>query len=1117
VGKVTLYFGPAGCGKTSRLVQRFAESVRSASGTELLFDPRPRFLYLVPDAQHALVVRQRMLGEEALPGLVAPSVTTFGQLYSLIFTALGKATPEALSDLERLFLLRRLLGELNREGALRLFGELASRPGFVRTLDGFIQELKQGEAEPFRFERALDRFGRDERSHDLLLVYKHYQKLLKDHGLYDAAGLSWQARDCLRDAGDAFSGLKLLVVDGFVTFTPTQLNILSQLAGWAEVTLLSLLYEKDPDRPELFHQTGRTFELLRRELQPELEPLRPESRGPATLAHIERNVFRWQAPTLREPVPAELCVLTAPGDWREALEVAREMKSLIRSGRYHPADILVVCRSTARCGTRLAHACRLLGVPLAVGEYRKLLQSPLVTTLLTALRLQLDGWPREAVAEVLASPYLMFGEAGDENAGELDVGALAARARIVGGKEQWSTRLGQYRRALEEAGGSRHQEERPLEDRERRRLRTQQELRACAQLERRFAELVRAVEALPERASLREFAGAVSTIIAGFGFRRSLSAPTAEEACRDLRALATLEEKVLERLAVLPAAADMTMTLEDFVAELTQALADVPLAEATGSSEAVRLLEVHEARGVRAPVVFVVGLLEGGFPRAAPTRTFYTDGERRRLKESELDLEQQEDTQRREMLLFYTAVTRATERLYLTYPATDSRGKEQLRSHFVDEVAELFEDAEGCRREVRLSDWPPAWEHTASAEEFLERWVVEAAAQRGRLSGEMEAGQSVLAESDPRRLKAVIEGAAQLRQREGNDRLDAFDGALTSPQARELLARKFDEAYVFSASQFDAYASCPFAFFLDYVVGLEPAEAPPERMEPVDAGSICHRVLARVHRRAAEAGRDVWEGVEESKAVLAEELRAAFDAELRMRLGLSGALAEVYRAELGEVLHHVLEAHPEEDAFAGLRPRHFELAFGLPPDGEADLASSVKPLRLELERGRVLIRGRIDRVDVAEDGSGGYGVLDYKAKGTAGAAEIRAGLHTQLAIYVAACRELFFPDGECQVAGFLSLYRSRLVRPIRREPVGKGQGSLTPEQALSYLRHYVSAYTSAMKRGLFPPAPSTDRACSYCAFAACCRRDRSRIERKLGEGGRDEFLGVTTPAEPVES
>ncbi len=93
-------------------------------------------------------------------------------------------------------------------------------------------------------------------------------------------------------------------------------------------------------------------------------------------------------------------------------------------------------------------------------------------------------------------------------------------------------------------------------------------------------------------------------------------------------------------------------------ASLADFLADVALSEgfkgetvtgqSQGQDEAVTLSTIHQAKGLEWPVVFVIGLADGQFPNA-------------KAFDKPSDLEE-------ERRLFYVAVTRAQDDLYLVYP-----------------------------------------------------------------------------------------------------------------------------------------------------------------------------------------------------------------------------------------------------------------------------------------------------------------------------------------------------------------------------------------------------------------------------------------------------------------
>ena len=105
------------------------------------------------------------------------------------------------------------------------------------------------------------------------------------------------------------------------------------------------------------------------------------------------------------------------------------------------------------------------------------------------------------------------------------------------------------------------------------------------------------------------------------------------------------------------------------------------------ASDAVTLTTMHGAKGLEFPHVFLVGLEEGLLPHARTTDERATDARPLDGRESD-DIEQ-------ERRLFYVAVTRAREQLYLCYAkARPARGKllKRVPSRFLlDLPEELFE------------------------------------------------------------------------------------------------------------------------------------------------------------------------------------------------------------------------------------------------------------------------------------------------------------------------------------------------------------------------------------------------------------------------------------------
>lgn len=85
-------------------------------------------------------------------------------------------------------------------------------------------------------------------------------------------------------------------------------------------------------------------------------------------------------------------------------------------------------------------------------------------------------------------------------------------------------------------------------------------------------------------------------------------------------------------------------------------------------TEKVKFLTIHKAKGLEFPIVFIVGLVEGAFPRIRPEVPNISLEEERRI--------------------CYVGMTRAIERLYLTYPKYRSASRKQLNrtSRFIKEI-----------------------------------------------------------------------------------------------------------------------------------------------------------------------------------------------------------------------------------------------------------------------------------------------------------------------------------------------------------------------------------------------------------------------------------------------
>lgn len=177
---------------------------------------------------------------------------------------------------------------------MKHFQPILAAGGLVDMVCELIGELKRSEIWPEEFHRACTARGIGEKDRELFEIYEAYQQRLREHGLFDAEGRFWSARDELRKAEHSALFARLVVVNGFTDFTRTQHEIIELLAARAAETIITLPLESEPRRGDLFAKPLKTLAELRRRhgdrLAIEELPRRPRSQWPA-MAQLERNLL----------------------------------------------------------------------------------------------------------------------------------------------------------------------------------------------------------------------------------------------------------------------------------------------------------------------------------------------------------------------------------------------------------------------------------------------------------------------------------------------------------------------------------------------------------------------------------------------------------------------------------------------------------------------------------------------------------------------------------------------------------------------------------------------------------------------------------------------------------
>ena len=900
---LTLVLRPANSAKAGEVLGAFAAAANR--GAILVVPTRV-------DADH-------FSRELAASGAVLGSVITFSGLASEIADRAGYSA-RRLTTLQR----ERVLAKALATTEFRALHTAAATAGFPNAAGELIAELQRSLITPARFASALSTWAAEDPrrrpyAHDVATIYAAYAAELDTIQRVDGELYAWRALDALRAAPGRWGSTPVFFY-GFDDMHPLErdaIETLARVAG-AEVTV-SLTYE--PGRVAL-EGRAEVVEELRPlaervvELHASAEHYDPQSREP--LHHLERRLFEGE-PERIEPEridPGEAIeLLEAGGELAEVELAASEVLSLLESGV--PGDeIAVVYRSPAHVAGLVESTFRRYGIPVATDRKIALHRTALGHALLALARCAFPGETEGGQAR--AEDLLKY----------LRAPGLVERADDVDRLEQVIRCNG---------------------------LRTATEARARLNLELPDIDSLRAAED-PAKA-LTEHA---QRLLAAPHRLRAPVFDAGEEL--DARAVGTLT-RALAELADLDGE---RLTGRELI-ELLETL-ELPPAGPLAAPGAVLLTDPLAIRARRFRAVLVCGMTESEFPLAAAPEPFLSDELRRELAIcSRLRLRPREDALGRERYLFYTSVSRATEKVVLAYRSSDEEGNLALPSPFLADVAELLVEGWPARRRRRmLADvtWPAK---DAPTERELAR---SRAAATAPLAGDVPSPIGSLSEA-----------------------------ALEHVRHRRIL----------SAGALESYGDCPVRWLIERE--LQPAKLEPDP-DPLIRGGYMHNVIEQVLRRleAPVTPQTLPRALEILDEVVDEQPHAIAPG---AGAAVRAAAKQSVRADLRRYLAH--------EARDGLdwRPYGLELRFGFEErGGEGETAGDAETETLPaLDLGDgVRVRGVIDRVDA--DAHGHAVVRDYKSGGTRPeyqGARWAVDRQLQVALYMLVVRELL---GLEPVAGF---------------------------------------------------------------------------------------------------
>ena len=702
-----------------------------------------------------------------------------------------------------------------------------------------------------------------------------------------------------------------------------------------------------------------------------------------------REISVSQEDSLQEKEPRITAVCTS-NIYAEADRAAAYILQLVREHGYRFGDIVVVCNDTGLRSGVIRRTFVRWGIPVFIDQKRKVIQHPVVGFLLSLLEIIGNGYRDSAVMQLIKSGFLGLAEE-EQDALENYVQQFKIRGTLW--KKPFSRMGDNY---------------------------TAEDLNRFNELRE---QVVSVIETARDRIGKYNTAGEKIRGLYGF-----LADDFMMEDRIEAMAKAQQEAGFLDGAAETGQSWNVICRIFDQIVEtvgeerlsgralrqiVEAGLAEMEIGIVPVNPDSVLVGTMQRTRVGRVKALLVLGANEGLLPLQKTDEGLLSEREKAVLEEMDLEFSRTEDmVKQEERLAIYRTLSQPEERLYVSCSRIDETGGElrpsavfrelenflQSRAESDDSIV-LGDLEDGEVTEIAVSPKGAISYLTDAFREYLED---------GKLDEDWLYAGLWYGSHEPEEMERIRRGM------EFDNEQNALGGQLA-----DALYRGDRRAIEASASRLEKYSGCPFAHFISY--GLRPEDLRVFEMGPREIGDIYHECIMKLSQRLT-AGEDSFQGLDAVPVAITdpdsrwmkitqEECREEIRRILQEETGtyreglLSSGRNESYRTErIVDICSRVAWAMIGQVRRGRIREMYFEQPFAR--------GAQLPPIRVTAGEHEVLIKGKIDRMDVLEmpeheDGlETAVRIVDYKTGGDSVDVEhFRSGYKLQLMLYLKAATQ----------------------------------------------------------------------------------------------------------------
>lgn len=935
---VNIILGGTGQGKTEYVINQMLPP--KAQAGRLVF-------YIVPE-QYTLKAQQQLLTK--CDSLLNVEVLSFHRLIYRFAANLPLHNAQPLNETGKSMLIRKLIDQNKKR--FQWLHQYHRQQAYIQQLTGLIEELYQYSITPpdlHRMVEAMEQGLLKNKLMDLAVLLELYQDCLNQ----DYLSLEQATKILIEQMGEMKEMAEIeVVIDGFYSFTPIQYRIIEQLICYSRQFTICITIPKTEkitdlrDEQSLFYDSKLMISKIN-DIGLKLERQLPNqiwvensAQISSDLQHLAAHLYHYPLVKYDSDKGQPNIKLTAAIDIHAEVEkVAIQIHHLIREEQYRYREIVVLTSDVEMYEPIVRKQFSNYQLNYFIDKKEGILDHPLAQFLQSILLIIKSNFKYEDVFYHLKSAFYPATEA----IHQIENYVLSHGIRGFESYRQDWPQYNQEKNQLFESVFDFYGQ-----------IRAGQTIQAKASALYQYVEAVSRYQPEPEAA----------LVDSDFNYLQKQDA--------DQKVYNLVIDLLDEMVGLI---GDEAITDQEFADLVETGLGQIKMGQAPAGVDELLVGDLTRTRIGTTRALFVLGVNDGYVPYVLSQNSLITDFEREQIKGYGLDLAPtQKESLFKEQIKIYMALTKPTEKLYVSYPEQNDQDSlrpadvfYQLKRLYPSYGVDLYRNQE--------FDWirlKPAFEKYAKQLSLAGRPEGKTDLTDREISYGYGLFRYAYTQSEVPNPEILIQGLCYQNQ---TDQLETIQ----------------TEDFSCSISQLEVYAGCPFAYYIKYRLRLKQRDQ--YVVTNPDIGLLFHKGLELFFKKCIADQLDI-NRLEPSLSDLILDQSVEQTLQAQNSIFLSSATYRYLLIKLKRMLRRTVWAIGRQLEQTALRPQQVEYRFDSKQDGLDGYA---------LPNGKQMhLNGVIDRIDEKESpNQTEFSIIDYKSgKKEVDFSLIYGGIQLQLVVYL---------------------------------------------------------------------------------------------------------------------